>query len=63
LGGRFFDSAELANDLAENTGYLISLSYRWGSPEWLEMRRQLMELGGKKGYTVRHQLGPGLDTG
>jgi putative cardiolipin synthase len=33
------------------------LSYRWGSPEWLEMRRQLVELGGKKGYTVRHQRG------
>jgi phosphatidylserine/phosphatidylglycerophosphate/cardiolipin synthase-like enzyme len=55
--GYFFDSAELANDIAENTDYLISLSYRWGSPEWMEMRRQLMELGGKKGYTVRHQRG------
>ena len=55
--GYFFDSAELAKDLAENTAYLISLSYRWGSPEWLEMRRQLMELGGKRGYTVRHQRG------
>ena len=55
--GYFFDSAELAKDIAENTDYLISLSYRWGSPEWMEMRRQLMELGGKKGYTVRHQRG------
>jgi len=55
--GYFFDSAELANDIAENTDYLISLSYRWGSPEWLEMRRQLIELGGKKGYTVKHQRG------
>jgi putative cardiolipin synthase len=62
LGGHFFDSAELANDLAENTDNLICLSYRWGSPECLEMRRQLMVLGGKKGYTVRHQLDPGLDT-
>ena len=55
--GYFFDSAELASELVENTDYLISLSYRWGSPEWLEMRRQLVELGGKKGYTVRHQRG------
>ncbi len=55
--GYFFDSAELAKDLSDNTDYLISLSYRWGSPEWLEMRRQLVELGGKKGYTVRHQRG------
>jgi hypothetical protein len=25
------------------------LSYRWGSPEWLEMRQRLGELGGTKG--------------
>jgi len=55
--GFFFDSEEMANDIAENTDYLISLSYRWGSPEWLEMRRRLGELGGSKGYTVRHQRG------
>jgi hypothetical protein len=37
--------------------YPISLSYRWGSPEWLDMRQRLGELGGTKGYTVRHQRG------
>jgi phosphatidylserine/phosphatidylglycerophosphate/cardiolipin synthase-like enzyme len=55
--GFFFDSQEMVNDLAENTDYLISLSYRWGSPEWLEMRQRLGEMGGAKGYTVRHQRG------
>jgi len=55
--GYFFDSAELANDIAENTDYLISLSYRWGSPEWLEMRQRLQDLGGTKGFSVRHQRG------
>jgi hypothetical protein len=55
--GFFFDSEEMVNDIAENTDYLISLSYRWGSPEWLQMRHRLGELGGAKGYTVRHQRG------
>jgi hypothetical protein len=55
--GFFFDSVEMANDIAENTDYLISLSYRWGSPEWLEMRQQLRDLGGTKGFSVRHQRG------
>ncbi len=55
--GFFFESEEMVKDIAENTDYLISLSYRWGSPEWLEMRQRLGELGGTKGYTVRHQRG------
>jgi putative cardiolipin synthase len=55
--GFFFDSVEMANDIAENTDYLISLSYRWGSPEWLEMRQRLQDLGGMKGFAVRHQRG------
>jgi hypothetical protein len=55
--GFFFDSEEMVKDMAANTDYLISLSYRWGSPEWLEMRQRLGELGGAKGYTVRHQRG------
>ena len=55
--GFFFESEEMVNDIAENTDYLISLSYRWGSPEWLEMRQRLGELGGMRGYTVRHQRG------
>jgi hypothetical protein len=27
----------------------------WGSPEWLEMRRRLYELGGMKGNTAKGQ--------
>jgi phosphatidylserine/phosphatidylglycerophosphate/cardiolipin synthase-like enzyme len=55
--GFFFESEEMVNDIAKNTDYLISLSYRWGSPEWLEMRQRLGDLGGMRGYTVRHQRG------
>ena len=55
--GFFFQSPELANDIRRNTAYLVSLSYRWGSPEWLEMRRQLMERKGTKASTTRKQRG------
>ncbi|MFW2403996.1 MAG: phospholipase D-like domain-containing protein [Gammaproteobacteria bacterium] len=55
--GYFFESKELADDIAANTDYLISLSYRWGSPEWLELRKRVGELEGQKGYTTRHQRG------
>ncbi len=55
--GFFFRSEELARDIAENTDYLISLSYRWGSPEWLEMRQRMREMKGMKASTVRNQRG------
>jgi phosphatidylserine/phosphatidylglycerophosphate/cardiolipin synthase-like enzyme len=55
--GYFFDSEELVQEIIENTDYLISTSYRWGSPEWLEMRRQFRETKGTKAYAARHQRG------
>jgi phosphatidylserine/phosphatidylglycerophosphate/cardiolipin synthase-like enzyme len=55
--GFVFKSEALANDLRENTAYLQSLSYRWGSPEWLKMRKKLMELKGRKASTTRKQRG------
>jgi phosphatidylserine/phosphatidylglycerophosphate/cardiolipin synthase-like enzyme len=53
--GFVFESRELAEDIRKNTEYLISLSYRWGTPEWLEMRRRLMELKGSKATAARNQ--------
>jgi len=53
--GFLFQSQGLADDIRENTVYLLSLSYRWGSPEWLELRRQLMEMRGRKASTTRKQ--------
>lgn len=55
--GFFIDDSELIENIARNTDYLITLSYRWGSPEWLEMRRRIRDWGGSKSYTVRHQRG------
>lgn len=53
--GFMFESQELADDIRENTQYLIGLSYRWGSPDWLEMRRRLMDMKGAKARTTRYQ--------
>ena len=53
--GFIFRSQALADDIRENSEYLKSLSYRWGSPQWLEMRRQLMEMNGRKASTTRKQ--------
>lgn len=55
--GFFFNSPELAAVINENTDYLISRSYRWGSPEWLEMRRRMRELKGSKAWGLRNQRG------
>ena len=55
--GFFFNDPELLAEIVENTDYLISLSYRWGSPEWLEMRDRMREWSGMKAWTVRHQRG------
>ena len=53
--GFFFVSESLADEMRENTDYLMELSYRWGSPEWLEMRRRLMEQKGSKASMTRKQ--------
>lgn len=34
---------------------LVRISYRWGTLEWLEMRRRLMSAGGSKGSFARGQ--------
>jgi phosphatidylserine/phosphatidylglycerophosphate/cardiolipin synthase-like enzyme len=53
--GFFFESAELAQKLHDDFDLLKSRSYRWGSPEWLQMRRGVFELGGIKGHTAKSQ--------
>lgn len=55
--GFAFESAGLTKDIAKNTDYLISIGYRWGSPEWLEMRARMSDLKGNKAYATRHQRG------
>ena len=53
--GFLFESKALADDIRRNSEYLIGTSYLWGSPEWLEMRRRLMELKGNKASTTKDQ--------
>ena len=55
--GFFYQNAELSNDLIDVFEYLKTTSYRWGTPEWLKMRRKSMELKGMRGWSVRHQRG------
>ena len=45
----------LAEELGSVFEDLKARSYRWVSPEWLQMRKNLMELGGVKGQTLRRQ--------
>lgn len=53
--GFFFTSPGLAEDLRRNSEFLLGTSYLWGSPEWLEMRKRLMEQDGSKSFMIRRQ--------
>jgi phosphatidylserine/phosphatidylglycerophosphate/cardiolipin synthase-like enzyme len=53
--GFFFRSNELLQDFEKDFELLKSKSLRWGSPEWLEMRKRTAALGGIKGTTTRYQ--------
>jgi phosphatidylserine/phosphatidylglycerophosphate/cardiolipin synthase-like enzyme len=55
--GFFLKNPELLDDLDDAFELLKARSYRWGTPEWLEMRKQVMELDGIKGWSTRHQRG------
>jgi phosphatidylserine/phosphatidylglycerophosphate/cardiolipin synthase-like enzyme len=53
--GYFFKSKTLANELDEAFDYLAERSYRWGSPEWLQLRRKTIDAKGSKGWSTKHQ--------
>lgn len=53
--GFFFGSAGLREDLIADFELLKSESYRWGSPQWLEMRQRIIEERGVKASAVRNQ--------
>jgi phosphatidylserine/phosphatidylglycerophosphate/cardiolipin synthase-like enzyme len=53
--GYFFKSDPLAKDLNKAFDYLIQTSYRWGSPEWLELRNKTLDIKGMKGWSTKHQ--------
>ena len=53
--GFFFIDPGLAAAAHEGFDYLIDSSYRWGSPEWLQLRKEVMGLKGMKGRSTRNQ--------
>ena len=55
--GFFFASDELLQALIDEFDELKSQSYRWGSPEWLELRAAVRDMPGIKGRSARKQRG------
>ncbi len=55
--GFFFHDPELAAEVHASFDDLIDISYRWGSPEWLELRKAIMDKGGVKGQSTKRQRG------
>ncbi|TDG12799.1 phospholipase [Seongchinamella unica] len=53
--GFFFRSPELREDLLKVFNELQATSYRWGTPQWLQMRRELMESDSQKASPARNQ--------
>ena len=53
--GFFFTDPLLAKDLLDIFDWLKSTSYRWGTPQWLQMRKELMASGSKKAGPLRKQ--------
>ena len=53
--GFFFDDERLCRDLLEDAEVLKRQALRWGSPEWLALRRDVSDAGGIKGFTTRTQ--------
>ncbi len=55
--GFFALDPNLAGDLHRSFDELVSISYAWGSPEWLQLRKEVMGLKGMKGKSTRGQRG------
>lgn len=55
--GFYFKDDELSDDLNKIFEDLKANSYRWGTPEWLAMRKKVMELSGMKASSTRKQRG------
>jgi hypothetical protein len=53
--GFFYQDDGMRNDLVEIFELLKSTSYRWGTPEWLQMRRLLIDSDSKKAGPARKQ--------
>lgn len=55
--GFFFLDPGLAADVHESFDRLIEGSYLWGSPEWFQLRKEVMGIKGMKGRSTKRQRG------
>lgn len=55
--GFFVQNPQIIQDLNEVFEWLKATSYRWGTPEWLQMRKELMAGDSKKASPARKQRG------
>jgi phosphatidylserine/phosphatidylglycerophosphate/cardiolipin synthase-like enzyme len=53
--GFFFSNEVLQQELNDIFEDLKAISYRWGTPQWLQMRKEVIELGGMKGWSTKQQ--------
>ena len=53
--GFFITNESVQQELNDVFDELKASSYRWGTPEWLQMRKEVMALGGLKGWSTSHQ--------
>lgn len=55
--GFFIQGDEVRDELSDVFEQLKATSYRWGTPEWLEMRKKVMESDSSKASPARKQRG------
>jgi len=55
--GFLYRSPELKQDMDAIFDELKTTTYRWGTPEWLQMRKELMDSDSKKASPARKQRG------
>lgn len=55
--GFFFQGDEVRDELSDVFEQLKATSYRWGTPEWLEMRKKVMQSDSSKAGPARKQRG------
>jgi putative cardiolipin synthase len=53
--GFFYENEQVHRELNDIFDGLKQSSYRWGSPEWLQMRKEVMKISGIKGWSTRKQ--------
>ena len=53
--GFYIEDSSIQQDLNNIFEDLKKDSYRWGTPEWLQMRKEVIEQGGFKGWSTKRQ--------